>query len=252
MRFKSKLEEAKFIKRYKRFFADIERQGPHQGEIIVAHVPNTGSLKSVNNSGQACLLSPADNPDRKLKFTLEAIRSPQGAWVGVNTGTPNIIVGEAVENGLFEHWQRFDCKQNEVKISNETRLDWVLWNRQINGPEKLTQANLPSKKSLHFIEIKNVTLAENGIAQFPDAVTERGQKHLRELMELIEQGHTAELVFTVQRDDVQSFAPADDIDPVYGQLLRQAIKAGLRVTPAVVKIDEQEARLTGQILPLKV
>lgn len=243
MKFHSKLQEGVFLKRYKRFFADIE----WQGQQVTAHVPNTGSLKSVNNPGQHCLFSESTNPERKLKYTLEMIKSPTGSWVGVNTATPNTVVRETLHHvvghkkdvvGPFSLWAGFDEVKPEYKISAETRLDFAL---KKNGTDKM-----------HFIEVKNVTLCEGGVAKFPDAVTERGQKHLRELMALMEQGHSAEIVFTVQRHDCGSFAPADDIDPEYGQLLREAHQKGLKVSPLVVDLTPESVELSETVLPLKL
>lgn len=243
MKFHSKLQEGIFLKRYKRFFADIE----WKGQTITAHVPNTGSLKSVNNPGQHCLFSESTNPERKLKFTLEMIKSPTGAWVGVNTATPNTVVRETLQHvvghkkevvGTFAHWAGFDEVKPEYKISAETRLDFAL---------KKT-----GRESLHFIEVKNVTLGEDGVAKFPDAVTERGQKHLRELMALMDQGHTAEIVFTVQRHDCGTFAPADDIDPEYGRLLREAHQKGVKVSPLVLDLTPEAIELSETVLPLKL
>jgi sugar fermentation stimulation protein A len=233
--------EAKFLKRYKRFFADAELNG----QIVVAHVPNTGSLKSVIEPGVRCLLSPAKDPERKLKFTLEALEGPQNKWVGVNTSWPNLLAGEAFEKGLFAHWKKFDQAQKEVKISKESRIDWMFSNSKTQGR--------------HFVEVKNVTLAQGdvsggrGVASFPDAVTERGQKHLRELMALVkEENTTAEIFFTVQRSDCNRFAPADEIDPVYGELLREAQSNGVRVTVALVKVSSEGVELTGETLPLEM
>lgn len=241
MKYSQKLLEGVFLKRYKRFFADIELQG----QTVVAHVPNTGSMKGVNNPGQLCLISESTNPERKLKFTLEMIRSPEGSWVGVNTAIPNTVVRETMEKvvgnkdiqGAFASWASFDSYKAEHKISAETRLDFALSKKD--------------SKAMHFIEVKNVTLGENGVAKFPDAVTERGQKHLRELMSLIEQGHTAELLFTVQRSDCTQFSPADDIDPVYGQLLREAQSKGVKITPMLVSLSPDEVVLSESVLPLK-
>lgn len=239
MEYSSKLMMGTFLKRYKRFFADVELNG----EVVVAHVPNTGSMKGLNVAGRPCLISPSNNPERKLKFTLEMIQAESGAWVGVNTSTPNAIVKEAIEGSIaqqdskFPRWSEFHSVKPEFKISAATRLDFAL---QQEG-----------KEHKHFIEVKNVTLAEDGIAKFPDAVSERAQKHVQELMDLVEQGHTAELVFTVQRNDCKWFSPADDIDPKYGELLRQAHKKGVVISPLVVHLSEQSAKLSNEILPLK-
>lgn len=242
MRFAQKLQEGIFLQRYKRFFADIERGG----EKIIAHVPNTGSLKSVNNPGQHCLFSESTNPERKLKYTLEMIKSPAGAWVGVNTAIPNIIMRETLERvvghkgiiGTFAPWSEFDEIKPEYKISAETRLDFALKKK--------------NSDKMHFIEVKNVTLAEDGVAKFPDAVSTRGQKHVRELMQLMDQGHTAELVFTIQRHDCGAFAPADDIDPDYGAVLREAYHKGLRISPLVVDLSHEAVTLSETLLPLRL
>lgn len=242
MKFSHKLQEGIFLKRYKRFFADIE----WQGNQITAHLPNTGSMKTVNNPGQHCLFSVSDNPERKLKYTLQMIKSPTGVWVGVNTVIPNMIMKEALHRtvghsgivGTFAHWSHFDEVKQEHKINEESRLDFVLKKK---GSDKM-----------HFIEVKNVTMAEEGIAKFPDSISERGQKHLRELMSLMESGHSAELVFTIQRHDCGSFAPADDIDPEYGRLLREAHQKGLKISPLVVDLSPEAAELSETLLPLKL
>lgn len=244
MEWSSKLQEGVFQKRYKRFFADVELNG----ETVVAHVANTGSLKSVNNPGQKCKVSPSSNPERKLKFSLEMIQAPSGAWVGVNTSVPNAVVKEALQSAIvekrgFKAWQGFADFKPEYKISKETRFDFAL-DYEPGGSRK------------HFIEVKNVTLAveKNGqrTAQFPDAVTERGQKHLRELMGLIDAGHTAEIVFTVQRDDCTSFEAAADIDPDYAALLKEAKAKGVVVTVLVVDLSVRGASLSEITLPLKI
>lgn len=242
MKFTKKLHEGIFLKRYKRFFADIE----WQGQQVTAHVPNTGSMKGVNNPGQLCLFSESDNPERKLKYTLEMIKAPTGTWVGVNTSTPNAIVKETLSRvvgregivGAFAEWSHFDELKPEFKISAETRLDFALKKK--------------NTEKMHFIEVKNVTLAEGAVAKFPDAVSERGQKHLTELMQLMDQGHTAELVFTIQRRDCSSFSPADDIDPEYGRLLREAFHKGVKITPLVVDLSPDSVELSEIILPLKL
>ena len=232
MEFKKPLKEGIFLKRYKRFFADIK----WNGEIITAHVANTGSLKTCSEPNSPCLFTVHDDPKRKLKYSLEMIKAPSGSWVGINTAIPNSLVKKALIEKILEHWEEWDEVHPEFKISDETRLDFRL-----------------SKASKHhYIEVKNVTLARDGQAQFPDAVTERGQKHLRELMDLMKKGHTAELVFVIQREDCREFSPADDIDPEYGRLLRLAIKQGLRVTPLATKLTSEGITLTGKILKVSV
>lgn len=236
MKFKTAVREGIFLKRYKRFFADVKLGD----DTVVAHVANTGSLKSATEAGAPCLVTDAENPERKLKYTLEAVQMPSGAWVGVNTSWPNHLVMEAFQNKIFEHWKNFDEAKAEVKLSPETRIDLVLIDSK-------------SQKK-HFIEVKNVTMAsgdlnsKKGVAHFPDAVTERGQKHLRELMKLVEAGHTAEIFFAVQRGDCEQFSPADEIDPEYGRLLREAAAKGVAVTAALVDVSMQEIVIGGKVL----
>lgn len=232
MKFESSLEQGRFLKRYKRFFADIE----WNGKTITAHVPNTGSMKSCSEPDSPCLFSISKNLERKLPYTLEMIQTKAGTWVGVNTSQPNKLVKEALQFEHFDWWKGYEEIKPEFKISAESRLDFALLK---SGTEKK-----------HFIEVKNVSLVENSIAKFPDAVSERGQKHLRDLMKLKEEGHSVEIVFTIQRSDATQFAPADEIDPEYGRLLRQAIKAGVRVTPVVVLLSSTEMKLSKQLLPV--
>jgi sugar fermentation stimulation protein A len=246
MKFENPLIEGVFLKRYKRFFADIRLDG----QTVVAHVPNTGSLKSCNEPESRCLVSPATNPERKLRFTLEMIRTPK-SWVGVNTANPAILVRELWASGKVEHWKDFDGFQSEVKINAHTRLDGALWNSEKqknvkNG--KLTQLTPP----LHFFEIKNVTLAENGRALFPDAVTERGQKHLEEMITLMEKGFTCEMIYVIQREDCKTFVPADDIDPEYGKILRKAVKKGLRISALPCQLNEKQIVLQAKSLAVEL
>jgi sugar fermentation stimulation protein A len=226
----SPLQEGIFLKRYKRFFADIE----WKGQVITAHVANTGSLKTCAEPNSPCLFTVNDDPKRKLKYSLEMIQAPSGSWVGINTSLPNQLVKQALAEKMLSHWREWDEVHPEFKINAETRLDFRL--RKIN-PEKH-----------HYIEVKNVTLMRDGQAQFPDSVTTRGQKHLLEMMALIEKGHSAELVFVIQREDCQTFSPADDIDPTYGKLLRQAVNAGLRVTALTASLSRDGVKLSGQSL----
>lgn len=248
MKFKKKLLEGVLVQRYKRFFADIE----YKGEKFTIHVPNTGSLKSVieKNQKHKCWFSLHGDETKKLKGTLEAVQATNGTWVGVNTSNPNKIVLEAIQDAIeskkhhFAHWSEYGFYKSEHKISKETRLDGVFC---------LNEADLENSNSKkHYIEIKNTTLiGEHGgqkVALFPDSVTERGQKHIREMVELIEQGHKAELIFTVQRDDVTAFAVAKEIDPEYSKLLKQAQKKGLIISPVLVFLNQSEVLLTKQLL----
>lgn len=214
-----------FQRRYNRFFADVSLQG----QTVIAHVANTGSLKSCLHIGGAALLSPATNPERKLRYSLEAIQTPWKTWVGVNTSWPNQLVKEVFHQGLNPDWKQFQAFKPEHKISKETRLDGLL--TRPDGTQR-------------FVEVKNVTLASGdceglqGVAHFPDAKTERGKKHLEELMALVSEGHEAEMVFVVQRTDCVRFSPAWEIDPDYAFTLVKAIDAGVKVSVWTVEISQ--------------
>ncbi|MBC7421805.1 MAG: DNA/RNA nuclease SfsA [Bdellovibrio sp.] len=252
MKFEKKLIEGNLLQRYKRFFADVEYMDENNKKIkLTIHVPNTGSMKSIIEKPpqlQNCWFSLNDDPKRKLKGTLQAVQTIDGVWVGVNTSHPNRIVQEAIADNkaFFPHWSLYSFYKSEHKISKETRLDGVFC---------LTEADLLNEKSKkHYIEIKNTTLMKlvNGKkhAQFPDAVTERGQKHLQELTALVKAGHKAELIFTIQRDDVTEFSIAEDIDPTYKKLFDLAIKTGVIITPVLVDISQIEVRLTQKLLKI--
>ena len=238
MRFSDPVMEGLFLKRYKRFFADIQLMGPDQE--VVAHVPNTGSMKGCIIEDAPCRVTHNDNPKRKLKYTLQMIKTPT-SWVGVNTGLSNQLVWEAFTEGKVPAWEEWDFGQKEVKITPSSRIDLVLWKKRPDSPtpdKRLSISDFLTNK-FHFVEIKNVSLASKDTALFPDAVTTRGHKHLCELMELMEQGHSAEMVFTAQREDCQHFSPADEIDPEYGRLLREAAKQGLKISAYPCHLDSQ-------------
>lgn len=248
MNFKPALKKGKLLKRYKRFFADIE----HKGEVLTAHVPNTGSLKTVPLTGADCLFSTSDDPKRKLKYTLEFIETPTGL-AGTNTRTPNTIVHEALLEGLKGD---FEFVQPELKISDSSRIDFVMWSwlgekgeepKKLKYPEYLKNKNL----KLKFIEVKNVTMAEEGTALFPDGVTERGRKHLEELMTLKKKKFETEILFTVQRENIESFSVAKEIDPKYFETFKKAIKAGVTANAYSVAMDKKKACL-NVAEPLKV
>lgn len=247
MLFEKPLISGTFLKRYKRFFADVKIGK----DTVVAHVPNTGSMKGCNTPNSLCLLSKSDDPKRKLQYTFQMIEI-DGTWVGVNTANPNKLAREAFDKGLIPHWKNFDACASEVKISDASRVDMVLW----NDCKELSKSDRPKfpfgKKPLcHFVEVKNVTLGENKVAYFPDSVSERAQKHIEELLTLKKKGHSAELLFVVQRDDCKVFKPADHIDPEYGKLLRKAHKEGVMITPVVCKLSEKGIEITKKILPVE-
>lgn len=250
MKFQKKLYEGILFDRYKRFFADVELDG----KKITIHVPNTGSLKSVIEKKpikpQKCWFSLHGDESKKLKGTLEAVQTLDGTWVGVNTSNPNRIVTEAAQKSIesgkpfLPHWKGFGFYKPEYKINKESRLDGVF----LKSAGDLE--NPKSKK--HFIEIKNTTFQSvvdgKSQAQFPDAVTERGQKHLIEMMKLIDEGHACELIFAVQRNDVKYFSAAAQIDPEYAKLLAKAEKKGLIISPLICDVSRTEVVLTNQLL----
>ena len=256
MIFKNELIEAKLIKRYKRFFADIEMiDEKGKKKLLTIHVPNTGSLRGVidkeSTEPQSCLISLHGDSTKKLAGTLEAIQVGQ-TWVGVNTSTPNKVVKEtalesvAGKKPFLKHWGEFKFYRSEYKINEKSRLDGVFC---------LDESDLGNPKSKHhYIEIKNTTLQRkiDGKlhAQFPDSVTERGKKHLQEMINLIKKGHRCELIFAVQRTDVEVFSVAHDIDPEYAKTFKKAVAAGLMITPLIIELEKKKVQLTSRQLDL--
>ncbi len=214
------------LKRYKRFLADIELE---TGGVVTAHCPNSGSMKGCARPGAEAWISQSTNLKRKLKYTWELTRIG-GTFIGINTLVPNRLVRASVENGLVPELSGYSRVRTEVKTSEHTRLDLMLEDN--NG-------------KLCFVEIKNCTLVENGVARFPDAVTTRGQKHIQELVDLAANGHRAVLFFLVQRTDAHIFTPAADIDPEYAEKLMQARLKGVEiiVRDVVFDLDEAPARI---------
>ena len=213
------------IKRYKRFMADITLA---DGSMVTAHCPNSGSMMGCNQPGSPVMLSKSPNPDRKLAYTWELVQS-NGYWIGLNTMLPNRLAEEAILDGTIIELQGFDRVRREVPYGSErSRIDLLLEGAQ----------------GRCYVEVKNVTLVEDNLALFPDAVTERGQKHLRELMEVVRQGDRGVLLFTVQRGDGTAVAPADRIDPVYGRLLREAVRNGVEALAYRASVQPEEIRLT--------
>ena len=217
----------RFKRRYKRFFTDVELE---DGEILVAHCPNTGSMKGCLEEGARAVVRDSEDPKRKLRHTFQTIEVG-GTWVNIDTGLPNALAFEAVEAGLIPELTGYDTTRREVKYGTGSRIDLLL--------EKESGERC-------YVEVKNTTLARGKRALFPDAVTERGRKHLVELMDMISEGHRAVMFFCVSRADVTSFSPADDIDPAYGTTLREAVEAGVelqawstQVTPASFELGKR-------------
>jgi sugar fermentation stimulation protein A len=212
------------IKRYKRFLADIRLK---TGDIVTAHCPNSGSMTACCEPGRRVYLSYHDLPQRKLKYTWELIDMPT-SLVGINTLLPNRLVFHSLKAGIIPEFEGYDMVKQEVKIGSHSRLDIMM-----------------SRGDDHtcFMEIKNCTLVEDGIAYFPDAITVRGRKHLMLLHDLADAGHRCAMFFLIQRMDAKIFSPADLIDPAYGKELRKAVSAGVEVLAYDVKIDLKGACL---------
>ena len=227
MRFHSRLIRGTLIERYKRFLADVSLP---DGRIITAHCTNTGSMTGCKEPGSAVYLSRSDKEGRRLLYTWEMIRV-DGTWVGINTMHPNRLVAEAVEKGVIRELQGYDTIRREVVTRVGTRLDLCL----------------DGSHGSCFVEVKNVTLAVDGAAAFPDAISERGTKHLKELMRLRRKGHRAAVVFVIQRSDCNRFRPADEIDEEYGRWLRRAIKAGVEALPYRARVTPREILLTDPL-----
>ncbi len=196
------------IKRYKRFLADVELPS---GEILTAHCPNTGSLKGCLNPGSRVVLRDSQNPERKLQYTLQTIEVAD-TWVNVDTGLPEALALEAVRADLIPSLRGYDKVRTQVKYGKNSRIDLLLESE---------------KKGLCYVEVKNTTLVDGKRGLFPDAVTERGRKHLVELADMVAEGHRSVMLFIVSRNDVSSFAPASEIDPQYAATLREVTDKGV-------------------------
>lgn len=221
------LYEATLIRRYKRFLADVQLP---DGEIITVHCPNSGSMLGCAEPGSAVLLSRSFNEKRKLPFTLELIRI-HGHWVGINTMRPNHLVREAISQGKIPELSGYPEIRSEVRYGTKSRVDILL-----SGPDGSC-----------YVEVKNVTLLSNKSALFPDAVTTRGQKHLHELMQVVQSGGRGVIFFVVQREDAQTFGPADSIDPTYGKLLRLAVQNGVEALAYQAHVSPREIYLTRRL-----
>jgi len=225
----------RLVRREKRFTAVTV--DPNSGHEVRAHTNNTGSMLGLLRPGALALLSPAANPDRALKWTLEALALPGGhrglnpAWVGVNTLTPNRLLAAAWRAGLLPEASPYACMTPEAK-TGDSRLD-----------ARFDSDGLPPL----FVECKNVTLVEDGQAQFPDAASERGRKHLLELTRLAGDGCRAALFFLVQRPDGDCFAPAEAIDPDYAAGLATALRAGVEAWAWRAHISEAGVGLAGRL-----
>lgn len=216
MEFGTDLIHGRLIKRHKRFLAEVVLD---DGTEVTAHCTNSGSMKSCLEEDAEVWLTPVDDPKRKTKFTWEMIRIGDG-WVGINTSNPNSLAFEWISEGMIPALEEISGLRREVKWE-DSRFD--LYGEDASGP--------------CFIEVKNVTLREGHLALFPDAVTERGRKHLNTLIRVKRSGMRAVMLYVVQRMDVTLFAPAREIDPAYGNALDEAVRRGVEVIVAQAKVS---------------
>jgi sugar fermentation stimulation protein A len=216
-----------FLARRQRFLADVEMT---DGTRIVAHCPNTGSMKGCLFPGHRALLWDSQNPSRKLRYTWKAVEA-DGFWIGVDTGVPNRLVADAIQAGALPGLHTFTSIRREVSYGENSRADLVL-----DGPSGQC-----------FVEVKNVTLVENRVARFPDAVTQRGLKHLVELRRCVQEGHRAAMVYVVQREDGESFAPADEIDPAYAAGLHGAFADGVEIYVLGTTVTTEGVEVRGTL-----
>ena len=227
MKFKEKLLQGSLIKRYKRFFADIK----YNNVTITAHCPNSGSMMGLLEKGNKVWFSLSDNPKRKLKYTLEIIEV-KNEKIGINTLLTNKIIFEALINKKIGNLNKFNNIKPEVRFSDKTRFDFLLSN----------------SKGKCFLEVKNVTLLrERKIAEFPDAVTSRGTKHLNELCDAKKKGYQSYILYLIQREDCDSFKIAEDIDEKYKISFSKALNAGVKILCYDCKLNSEEIKLNKQI-----
>lgn len=227
MQFPEKLIRGTLVQRYKRFLADVRLPN---GDIVTAHCTNTGSMLGCKEPGSAVYISLSPNKGRKLPYTWEMIQVRR-IWVGINTMHPNKLVAEAIAAGAIPELCGYQSIRREVKVNTHSRLDLCL----------------EGSSGCCFVEVKNVTVSIDGAAAFPDAISERATKHLKELMRLKRKGHRAAVFFVVQRGDCEYFRPADEIDAEYGRWLRRAVRAGVEALPYQAKVTPRGIVLTRRL-----
>ena len=227
MKFKERLLQGTLIKRYKRFFVDIK----YKNKTITGHCPNTGSMMGLLNKGNKIWFSRSDNLSRKLKYTLEIIEVGK-KMIGINTLLTNKIVFEALSQKKIKNFAKFNNIKPEVKFSDKTRFDFLI----------------SDNKEKCFLEVKNVTLSrKDEIAEFPDAITSRGTKHLKELIIAKQRGFESYILYLIQREDCKSFRIAKDIDEDYKIAFDKALKKGVKIICYDCKISTEEIKLNNRI-----
>ncbi|MBT5945185.1 MAG: DNA/RNA nuclease SfsA [Rhodospirillaceae bacterium] len=234
MEFPDPLIPGQLAQRYKRFLSDIEITGNDGAPVeITAHCPNPGAMLGLKEPGSDVWVSPARNPDRKLKYTWEIIRV--GAHhVGINTSLPNTLVDEAIEAGRIAELTGYGNRRREVRYGENSRIDLLL--------------EEPGRPDC-YVEVKNVHLKRDetdgtGAAEFPDSVTKRGAKHLRELANAVEAGARAVMIYVVQRSDCDQFRLADDIDPDYAAAFADARHRGVEAICYACDVSPERIEIT--------
>lgn len=231
MRFSPELEQGRLLIRYKRFLADIETSS---GEKLTIHCPNTGSMFNCMAQGGRIWFSRSNDPKRKLPGTWEISETPQGRFACVNTARANHLVEEALRAGVITELNGFTALKREVAYGQEnSRVDFRL--------------DYPSGPA--FVEVKSVTLGfdDSRIAAFPDAVTQRGARHLRELASLAREGVRAVLLYCVNLTGIDAVRPAEEIDPAYAAALSDAVAAGVQVLAYGVQLTPDEVRIDRRL-----
>lgn len=228
MRFDAPPIRGRLLRRYKRFLADVRLAN---GEVLTAHCPNTGGLIGCQEPGSRVWLRDSADPGRKLRYTWQAVEVG-GTWVNVDTNLPNRVVHEAIEAGKIRSLRRYTEIRREVPYGKGSRIDIYL-----------SRDGAPPC----YVEVKSTTLTEGRAAAFPDAVTERGRKHLEELMRMVRRGARAVQLFFVNRDDVTRFRPADAIDPAYCATLRKAADKGVEIQAWCARVTPREIELVRRL-----
>jgi sugar fermentation stimulation protein A len=231
MQFSTPLVQGTLVKRYKRFLADVKLA---DGSIVIAHCPNTGAMTGCAEPGWKVWLSESNNPKRKLLFTWEVVLTSQLQWIGINTHKANVLVKEAIQESKIDELRDYKTLQTEVKFGEEnSRIDFLLTD--------------PHKQDC-YVEVKSVTLLDDNLGYFPDAKTLRGQKHLRELSLIANQGKRAVLFFCVQHSGILSVQVAKHIDPDYAKELKRAMLNGVQILCYGCKISSEKIYI-NQSLP---
>ena len=228
MIFENPLLEGVLIKRYKRFLADVKVK---EGSMVTVHCPNTGSMTNCSDPGSRVWINRSNNEKRKYQYTLQIIQTETSNFVGINTNVANDLVVEAIRKNKVKSLSAYGNLRREVVFGLSSRIDIKLENSAVESNDC-------------YVEVKNVSYGcSNGAGLFPDAVTVRGQKHLRNLITIRKSGDRAMLLFCVQHSGIDFVRPADDVDPTYGSLLREAIDSGIEVLALKAEFDIQSSKI---------